>query len=96
VRDSDVAECFWAGVREEDLRAPDRRAEASIVVVAGDGEPVRYLGWLRVIDDDVVLVPFEGPTRRIRRRADHPEIHFSGILQSHTRHGRRNRQLTRR
>ena len=81
VRNSYVAECFWAGVREEDLRALDRRVEASIVAVAGDREPVRYLGWLRVIDDDVVLVLFDGPIGRIRRVVDQSEIPFSRILQ---------------
>ena len=81
VRNSYVAECFWAGVREEDLRALDRRVGASIVAVAGDREPVRYLGWLRVIDDDVVLVLFDGPIGRIRRVVDQSEIPFSRILQ---------------
>ena len=81
VRNSYVAECFWAGVREEDLRALDRRVEVSIAAVAADGEPIRYLGWLRVIDDDVVLVLFDGPIGRIRRVVDHAEIPFSRILQ---------------
>jgi hypothetical protein len=81
VRTGYVAECFWTGVQEEDLRELDRRIEASVMAVAGDGEPVRYLGWLLVIDDEVVLVAFEGPIGRVRRVVDHAEIPFSRILQ---------------
>lgn len=80
-RTSYVAECFWAGVQEEDLRELDRRIEASATMVAGDGEPVRYLGWLLVIDDEVVLILFEGSIGRVRRVADHAQIPFSRILQ---------------
>jgi hypothetical protein len=76
-----VAECFWTGVEDEDLRELDRRIEASVVAVAGDGEPVRYLGWLLVMDDEVVLVLFEGPIGKVRRVAVHAEIPFGRILQ---------------
>jgi hypothetical protein len=76
-----LAECFWAGVQEEDLHELGRRIEASVVALASDGEPVRYLGWLLVIDDEVVLVLFEGPTGTIRRVADHAKIPFGRILQ---------------
>ena len=81
VRTCYVAECFWVGVREEDLRALDRRIGASVVAVAGDGEPVRYLGWLLVIDDEVVLVLFDGPIGTVRRVAAHAGIPFGRILQ---------------
>ena len=75
-----VAECFWAGVRQEDLHQLDRRIEASVEAVAGEGEPVRYLGWLLVIDDEVVLVLFEGAGGTVRRVAEHAEIPFGRIL----------------
>ena len=81
VRTSYIAECFWSGVREEDLRVLDRRIGASVGAVAGDGEPVRYLGWLLVIDDEVVLVLFDGPIGTVRRVAEHAEIPFGRILQ---------------
>jgi hypothetical protein len=81
VRTSYVAECYWSGVREEDLSALDRRVGASVGAVAGDGEPVRYLGWLLVIDDEVVLVLFDGPIGTIRRVAEHAGIPFGRILQ---------------
>jgi Ethanolamine utilization protein EutJ (predicted chaperonin) len=82
LRTSYVAECFWAGVQEEDLRELDRRIEASVVAVAGDGEPVRCLGWLLVIDDEVVLVLFEGSMGTVRRVAEHAEIPFGRILRA--------------
>jgi hypothetical protein len=81
VRTSYVTECYWSGVREEDLSALDRRVGASLEAVAGDGEPVRYLGWLLVIDDEVVLVLFEGPIGTVRRVAEHAGIPFGRILQ---------------
>ena len=58
VRTGYVAECYWDGVRKEDLREVVRRIEASMAAVARDGGPVRYLGWLHIVDDDVVLVLF--------------------------------------
>jgi hypothetical protein len=76
-----IAECFWTGVRDEDLGELDRRIEAAAMAVAGDGTPVRYLGWLFVIDDEVVLVAFEGPIGRVRRVVDHADIPVSRILQ---------------
>jgi hypothetical protein len=75
-----VAECFWPDVREKDLRGLDGRIEAALGAVAVDGEPVRYLGWLLVIDDEVVLVMFEGPIGTVRRVAEHAEIPFGRIL----------------
>jgi hypothetical protein len=76
-----VAECFWAGVQQEDLRQLDRRIVASVEAVAGEDEPVRYLGWLLVIDDEVVLVLLEGPGVTVRRVVEHAEIPFGRILQ---------------
>jgi hypothetical protein len=75
-----VAECYWAGVEEDDLRDLDRRIEASVAALAGDGEAVRYLGRLLVIDDEVVLVLFEGPVGTVRRVAERAAIPFSRIL----------------
>jgi|KBSSwiStaDraftv2_1062776.scaffolds.fasta_scaffold180758_3 hypothetical protein len=82
VRTSYIAECFWAGVQEEDLHELDRRIAASVRAITDDGEPVRYLGWLLVIDDEVVLVLFEGPIRTVRRVAEHAEMRFDRILQT--------------
>jgi hypothetical protein len=81
VRTSYIAECFWSGVREDDLHDLDRRIGASIGAVVGDGGPVRYLGWLLVIDDEVVLVAFDGPIATVRRVAEHAEIPFGRILE---------------
>jgi hypothetical protein len=75
-----LAECFWAGVRMDDLRDVDQRIEATVAAVAGDGEPVRYLGWLLVIDDEVVLLGFEGPIATVRRVVEHAGIPFGRML----------------
>jgi hypothetical protein len=81
VRTSYLAECFWGGVQEPDLRELDRRIVASVAAFAGAYEPVRYLGWLLVIDDEVVLVLFDGPLGTVRRVAEHAGIPFGRILQ---------------
>ena len=77
-----LAECFWAGVRATDLHDLDQRIDAAVLALAGHGEPVRYLGWLLVTDDEVVLVFFEGPMGTVRRVAEHAEIPFERILQA--------------
>jgi hypothetical protein len=81
-RTSYIAECFWAGVEEEDLRELDRRIEATVLAFAADGPPVRYLGWLLVVDDEVALVLFEGPIGTVRRVAEHAEVPFGRILRA--------------
>jgi hypothetical protein len=81
-RTSYVAECFWPDVREADLRDLDRRIEASVDALAGDVEPVRYLGRLLVIDDEVVLVMLDGPIAAVRRVVQHADIPFGRILRA--------------
>ena len=39
-----VGECFWVGVKENDLRSLDLRAESTMADLARKGENVRYLG----------------------------------------------------
>jgi hypothetical protein len=79
-RSGSVAECYWPGVREEDLRGLDRRIVAAIAELAGDGEPVRYLGWVLIVDDDVVLCLFEGPLGTVRGVAEQAGVPFGRLL----------------
>jgi len=75
-----VAECFWPGVREQDLVDLDRRLVTEIAEPAGDGRPVRYLGSMLIADDEVVLCMFEGPLSAVRRAAERAELPFGRIL----------------
>jgi Protein of unknown function (DUF4242) len=75
-----VAECFWSGVVEDDLRALDRRIDAS-VLDCGD-ESVRYLGSVLIVDDEVVLCLFEGPLAAVRQVAQRAGVPFERILRS--------------
>ena len=75
-----VAECFWPGVREEDLRDLDRRIVGTLSDLAGRGEPVAYVGSLRITDDDVVLFLFEGPVRSVQLVAERAGIRAERIL----------------
>jgi hypothetical protein len=77
-----VAECFWTGVRADDLSALDQRAERSAAGLAGEGEQVRYLGSLLVREDEVVLCFFEGSAAGVRRAAEQAEIPFDRIVET--------------
>ena len=77
-----VAECFWTGVRADDLSALDQRAERSTAGLAGEGEQVRYLGSLLVREDEVVLCFFEGSAASVRKAAEQAEIPFDRILET--------------
>jgi hypothetical protein len=75
-----VAECFWSGVAEDDLRELDRRVDAS--VAEGGDDSVRYLGSMLIVDDEVVLCLFEGPLAAVRRVAQRAGVPFERILRS--------------
>ena len=72
--DSFVAECFWPDVRDEDVRALDKRIAACLVA------DVRYLGSILLREDEVVLCQFEGPAAVVREVAEQAEIPFERIL----------------
>jgi hypothetical protein len=74
-----VAECFWPGVREADLRALDERAQAAAAAAAG---AVRYLGAILLREDEVVLCRFEGGAAAVRRAAEEAAIPFERILET--------------
>jgi len=77
-----VAECFWAGVSEDDLCDLDQRLALSVAELSGRGEPVRYLGSLLIVDDEVVLCLFEGPIATVRLVTERASLPFERILQS--------------
>jgi len=77
-----VAECFWPGVSDDDLRALDERAEASAASLATEGEEVGYVGSILVRDDEVVLCLFEGSVAAVRRAAERAAIPFERILEA--------------
>jgi hypothetical protein len=77
-----VAECFWVGVDEDDLRRLDERASASVDRMAVDGEHVRYLGSMLMRADEVVLCFFEGSEVSVRRAAEAAGIPFERILET--------------
>jgi hypothetical protein len=75
-----VAECFWPGVREEDLSDLDRRIEDTVSELAGRGDPVCYLGSLRITDDEVVLFLFEGQIGSVQQVAERAGVRAERIL----------------
>jgi hypothetical protein len=77
-----VAECFWPGVSDDDLRALDERAGASVAALTAEGEAVGYLGSILVRDDEVVLCLFEGSAAAVRRAAERAAIPFERILEA--------------
>jgi uncharacterized protein DUF4242 len=77
-----VAECFWVGVTDDDLRGLDARALASVEGLAAEGERVRYLGSVLMRADEVVLCFFEGSEDVVRRAAKAAGIPFERVLET--------------
>jgi hypothetical protein len=77
-----VAECFWPGVTENDLRALDERAQASSDALARRGELVRYRGSILMREDEVVLCQFDGAAASVRRAVDEAHIPCERILET--------------
>lgn len=69
-----VAECYWPDVREEEVRALDRRIAASLA------DDVRYLGSVLLREDEVVLFHFEGAAGAIRRVAARAGVRYERLL----------------
>ncbi len=75
-----VAECFWPGVQQDDLRCLVRRIGASVAELDG---LVRYTGSMLIVDDEVVLCLFEtseGQADAVRRAMEHAGVPFERIL----------------
>lgn len=77
-----LAECFWPGVADADLRALDERAEASAEISSADGRPVRYLGSLLIRKDEVVLCLFSGSLDAVREAAERARVPFERIVET--------------
>jgi hypothetical protein len=77
-----IAECFWIGVKPQDLNALDLRVQSCVVAMALDGESVRYLGSMLMPEDEVVLCFFEGSSATVRRAAERAQVPFERILES--------------
>lgn len=77
-----VAECFWVGVKKDDLTALDRRVEACIAEMTRDGEQIRYLGSMLMGEDEVVMCFFEGSSENVRRAAAMAKIPYERILET--------------
>ena len=77
-----LAECFWPGVREDELKALDERAQKSAAGFSNQGRPVRYLGSLLMREDEVVLCLFTGSADAVRDAAEHAEVPFDRIVET--------------
>jgi hypothetical protein len=69
-----VAECYWPDVRDEDVRALDRRIAAWVA------DDVRYLGSVLIREDEVVLCHFEGTPDAVRRVAEEARVPYERLL----------------
>ena len=75
-----IAECFWPGVRDEDVQEVDRRVVVLAAEIAERAEAASYLGSLRITDDEVVLFLFEGPITSVQQLVRRADIRASRIL----------------
>ncbi|HSP72835.1 MAG TPA: hypothetical protein VLN26_10730, partial [Gaiellaceae bacterium] len=65
-----VAECFWPGVTEDELRTLDERVAACTDALRVGGASVRYVGAILMREDEVVLCRFEGDAAAVRLAAE--------------------------
>jgi hypothetical protein len=77
-----LAECYWPGVREDELKALDERARAAAAGISDQGRPVRYLGSLLMREDEVVLCLFAGSADAVREAAELAEVPFDRIVKT--------------
>jgi hypothetical protein len=77
-----LVECLWPGVRDSDLVDLDDRARRCAADVSSDGRPVRFLGSMLIIEDEVVLCTFEGGADAVREVAERAAIPFERLLES--------------
>ena len=75
-----VAECFWTGVTEQDVRALDERIHATIADLGLNGEHVRYSGSILMPTDEVVLCLFEGTEDLVLLAAQRAGVPFERIV----------------
>lgn len=73
-----VAECYWAGVSEDDVRRLDQRIGTAIAEHA----QARYLGSVLIVDDEVVLCLFDGPFGTVREVLEQAGVAFGRLLRT--------------
>ena len=79
-----IAECFWAGVTEQDVRASDARVCAAVADLVSSGEKVGYAGPLVMLTDEVVMYLFEGTEELVRKAAERAAIPYDRIIPTAT------------
>jgi hypothetical protein len=73
-----VAECFWPGVHEQDVRDLDQR----IRTCAANATDVRYVGSFLIRADEVVICQFEGTQQTVRTLAERAGVPFERLLET--------------
>jgi hypothetical protein len=82
-----AAECFWAGVTEEDVRAADARLCAAVAELVSTGQQLAYAGPLVMPTDEVVMYLFEGPEDLVKLAAERAQIPYDRIIPTSTYDG---------
>jgi hypothetical protein len=77
-----VVECFWSGVRQEDLLDLNRRIMAAMTDLAAGADESAYRGSILVLDDEVVLCLFDGPLATVRRVVERAGVPYERILRA--------------
>ena len=77
-----LAECFWPGVDEAQLRDLDSRARLSAAASQGTAR-VQYRGLMLMPEDEVVFCFFDGPSAfAVEAAARQARIPFARIVES--------------
>jgi hypothetical protein len=77
-----LVECYWPGVREEDIASVADRARAMASDLRGEGRPVAFLGTILVPADETVFCLFEGLEQDVRGVSARAGLPFDRVLAS--------------
>src|SRR5438093_613962 len=78
-----IAECYWPGVREEQVEAGAVRARQVAGELTRDGQRVEFTGSVVVPGDEVVFYLFEGPSLdAVRTACERAGLPFERIVES--------------
>jgi hypothetical protein len=78
-----IVECFWPGVRDEQVRQGAERVRTAAAELTRDGPPISFTGSVIIPRDEVVFYLFEGPSLdAVRTACERAGLPFERIVES--------------
>jgi hypothetical protein len=78
-----TVECFWPGVRDEQVQQGAERVRGAAAELTQDGAPVSFTGSVVIPRDEVVFYLLEGPSPdAVRTACERAGLPFERIVES--------------